>query len=993
MSLDGFSPLTLPGFGGLNTLLEIEDLDPGQSPNCVNVGFTSDEAVSSRAGIQLQATDSSPFYACVDYVAQASRSRLVLMNNVIKREVAEGNFAYLDSVQTGQLSGTAMRGSTYFGKSFFCLSNGDEPTAPPMVYNGTNLRRFTTSGPGAACSASAGGAGGVVTAGYHWIIFFFGTDNGYYTRPSPMVQVNVAAGQTISITNLWTGPPGTVVRRIAMSPAFAASTTLPEEFFYVPQSTMEVADNSTTTASINFSDATLESATRVDFLYDRHVLRGSRGAIPYSDRLIVWGSNTSLSEDPYNAVAMNFDFDGGFNGNIPLSWTQIIAGGSKSNPAGAVGDCYRITGDGATLDRGTIESGIMWKANVVSGLQTGTSYGVRLSVRTSATAVSGRVIRVGFINPSFTGRNSDFNLSNFDENFIYLESTSPLILSTDKFDASTRIRIGMFDSTALSLNDVVDIQSVELFEMNTQSSRSTLYISDIANPEAFTNPEGIRGISVDDGQSVRDCFVLRDNLYAVKDHSFYSISDPSGGGSSTDYPNSWPVTRASDNVGGVSVRSTYVGDGFAVIFSPVGIYRWDGGIPEKISDEIEPTTARIDWYVAQRFAWITVDADKRIVYLGVPGGHFDYDTLYMACDYRSGWAQGQRKWSRMYVQGAGREIYFCEIQSRSFYQFNDGSYAEGALQRVPLFGGATTTANDISGSNDFAFPPWVVVSGTGPTTVTAGQVGPFAASNATRWTWAAPATYKIRRSGGTALPAGSAFATGFIAVKPNYTGTLTVGIEQVGGSGGSTTVSASVGPETVYRLISVTGFFATGGGTPALFIQDTAGLVTHDMYVCGDLVQRSVSFADAIAGYFQGYAPGGETASGWMGRIVDSKPYDWCADIDSVYETGPFRVDGDGDRLLRGLYGYIVLDVKKKDGEFTTSVIEHSLVFPNGSEIALPTREVTNTPIDNPEIIFHYVSRWLRYKITNPNYWLAAMKMYAKAAPYASVRGRGESAT
>lgn len=68
-------------------------------------------------------------------------------------------------------------------------------------------------------------------------------------------------------------------------------------------------------------------------------------------------------------------------------------------------------------------------------------------------------------------------------------------------------------------------------------------------------------------------------------------------------------------------------------------------------------------------------------------------------------------------------------------------------------------------------------------------------------------------------------------------------------------------------------------------------------------------------------------------------------------------------------------------------------MFPNGSEIALPTREVTNTPIDNPEIIFHYVSRWLRYKITNPNYWLAAMKMYAKAAPYASVRGRGESAT
>jgi len=987
MSLDGFGALTVPGFGGLNTRNEIEDLAPDESPNCANVGFTSQEAVSSRDGIQLQGTDASPFYACIDYVNQTDRMRLIKMDGVIKKEFAEGNFAYLDSVQTGGLSGTAMRGSTYNGKAWFCVSDGDAPTAPPMSYNGVNLRRYTISGPGAAMTLGASGAGSVVDAGYHYLFCIFVTDNGYWTRPSPFAQVSVAAGQQIDVTNLPIGPPGTMARLIAMTGAYASATTIPTNFFHIPQSTMVVADNSTTTATINYADTTLQSAISMDYLFDQVVLRGARGAIPYNGRMVVWGANTSLPEDPYNAVAMNFDFDGGFNGAVPLAWTQITAGGSKANPAGAVGDCFRITGDGVALTRGTIESGIMWKANVVSGLQTGTSYGVRLSVRTSATAFTGRVIRVGFVNPSFTSRSSDFNLSNFGTDFIYLESTTPLILSTDKFDASTRIRIGMNDSTPLSNGDVVDFQSVELFDMNTTSTRSVLYISNIGEPEAFVDPDGLREIAADDGQSVRDCFVLRDNLYAVKDHSFYAVSDPSGGGSITDFPNSWPVTRASDNVGGVSVRSTYTGDGFAVIFSPIGIYRWDGGIPQKLSYEIENVTNRIDWYTAQRFAWITVDADAERVLLGVPDGHFDLGSLYLELSYHEGWDEDRRKWSYWYVQGTNRHIYFAEIQSRSFYEFNDGSYADGALQRTLVVGGASTSANDIATSNDFAFPPWTLVSGTGPSVITAGQVGPFAASNATRWTWAAPAAYKIRRSGATALPAGSAFASAFIAIKPNFTGTIVVGIEQVGGAGGSQTVSLSVGPETVYRLVGVTGYFPTGGGTPAIFLEDTAGLVTHDMYVCGDLVQRSVSFPDAVAGYFQGYVPGGSTASGWIGRPVRSKPYDWCSDIDAFYETGPFRVSS-GDKLLRGLFGYVVVDVKKKDGEFTETTISHSLILPDGTEVALPSRTVDNAPENNPEVIFHQVQRWVRYRIENPNFYLAALKMYAKPAPYASVRGR-----
>ena len=172
----------------------------------------------------------------------------------------------------------------------------------------------------------------------------------------------------------------------------------------------------------------------------------------------------------------------------------------------------------------------------------------------------------------------------------------------------------MFDSTALSSGDVVDIQSVELFEMNTQSSRSTLYISDIANPEAFTNPEGIRGISVDDGQSVRDCFVLRDNLRSGEGPLILLHLRPVWRRLVDGLPEL--VARHARKrqrgwcVRPVDLRRRRIRSDLL----PVGIYRWDGGIPEKISDEIEPTTARIDWYVAQRFAWITVDADKQIVY-------------------------------------------------------------------------------------------------------------------------------------------------------------------------------------------------------------------------------------------------------------------------------------------------------------------------------------------------------------------------------------------
>lgn len=952
---------------------EIEDLPPAVSPDCLNVQFKPG-SVSSRDGLFSQNFDRQPYRAAIDYVkSTGDRYKLLFGGSVVKVEVNEGQTQFLDSRQTGGLTGTRIRGTTYRDMAWWCTTDSNnKPTAPPFSFNGTNMRRMTTSGPGAAPTIAASANVGTVPNGYYtaWVLFV--TDNGYTTRPSPFSNELLIAGNVkIDVTGIPVGPPGTMKRLVALSYSSSSQAGEPVNFYHIVNSAMEVADNSTTSITdLNFTSAQLLAAQLTDPFLDQTVVRGGRGVGVYKDRTFVWGCNFSLQERPYHAMLMNFDFDGGFSSGVPLGWTQIVAGGSATTPAGSCGNSYRITGDGAALDRGTIRSGILWKLGVDAGLRPGKAYGVRVRVRAEAATPANRIFEIRLYNPTYTSRTSLINVSSMAEEWQVFEDDT-FILSTDQFDASTALEIGMADVTALAAGEFVEVDSVELYPLD-ESDRSWLYIANPGVPEYFDGLTGFREVSIDDGQSIMDCCVFRDYLYVAKEGSFYALSDTG------DAPSSWPVALVSTKVGAVSTRALDAGEGFVIIFSPTGIHFFQGGSPEPISGEIEPLLSRIDYYTAASRAWVTVDAANFRVHFGVPGGHFDRGSLYLTLDYREGWGESNegvgRKWTPWTLyDDENRFVHDAFIETRSFYRFNDLSYNEGATQRVIAFLGGQHATNDIASPNTFTFAPWTLVSGTGPSTITGSQPDAIGGTNATRWLWAAPAVYKIGIAGAGTVLDGS-IIIGFIWVKPNFTGTLKVGIEQVGGGGGGAVGSISVGPETVFRPVVISALITTGGGVARLYLEDTAGSVTHDMVVFGDVVQLGPINSPNYG--FEGYTedPGGEENSGWVARPNIDKPYDFCGEIEAYYETGPLRLNA----VQRALYGYLNAEIKKKDGEFTTTTVDHELISPGETALPLPDREVGNTPEHAIEIMLHRWRRYVRYRIDGNRWTLSSLTLWAK---------------
>jgi len=116
---------------------------------------------------------------------------------------------------------------------------------------------------------AADGAAGIVNAGQYKIAVSYITSSGYVTQPGPKIggvftpTVYTAPGsKQINLSNIPTGPPGTVKRQILVTKAGL------EEYFYLPSDFGGIInDNTTTTAVLDFDDiAVLEDSA--DSLFD-----------------------------------------------------------------------------------------------------------------------------------------------------------------------------------------------------------------------------------------------------------------------------------------------------------------------------------------------------------------------------------------------------------------------------------------------------------------------------------------------------------------------------------------------------------------------------------------------------------------------------------------------------------------------------------------------------------------------------------------------------
>src|SRR5882724_5677946 len=183
-------------------------------------------------------------------------------------------------------------------------------------YNGTfaitnvpDATHFTFTAATGGLAASGGGtaaAAGSISAGVHQVCVIFRTRQGYLTQPGPATSWTASGGKRAVVTNIPAGPSNVVARILCFTGAGGAS------FFYTGggttlfSSNMVLADNTTTSLVLDFSDAILLAGTNVDNLFKLVELGDCAGVLDYAQRLFWWGERNKMNN------WMNLGFDGGF---------------------------------------------------------------------------------------------------------------------------------------------------------------------------------------------------------------------------------------------------------------------------------------------------------------------------------------------------------------------------------------------------------------------------------------------------------------------------------------------------------------------------------------------------------------------------------------------------------------------------------------------------------------------------------------------------------
>jgi hypothetical protein len=487
---------------------------------------------------------------------------------------------------------------------------------------------FTFTADSGGLAASGGGtasAAGSVDTGVHQVCVIFQTRQGYLTAPGPATSWTASGGLRAVVTNIPTGPSNIVSRILCFTGAGGAS------FFYVGSGaslfsgSMVINDNTTTSLTVDFSDAILLAGTNVDNQFRLVELGDCAGVTEYSERLFWWGERNKMNN------WVNLGFDGGFTGPLlphyPLGWTPdavFAAGGTDEENFVVWGAAYSIVGNGSAPTRGLMTQNAVQDSLGAQRIQANTGYTVRAHCAAGATLTQG-TLHVHLFSPSAGINTTGLQLTAAQLTTSYVEYSGELTAPLASIPSDLVLRV-YADGTP-NLNGQFYIDSIEIFPTSTPVNSSIVRGSRVEDPESYDGINGFMSVAENNGQAIRAAFKLRERLYFVKEHSLHVTQDDG-----VNEPSLWSIAEVSRKLGTPSVRGVGIGEDWVVIAHRTGLYIFSGGEPIKISQEIQPTWNQINWQYGQTL-WVTVDTKERRIMVGAPLGTATTPNTILMLDY------------------------------------------------------------------------------------------------------------------------------------------------------------------------------------------------------------------------------------------------------------------------------------------------------------------------------------------------------------------------
>jgi hypothetical protein len=747
MSIESFTPLPLNTFSTWVTLLDPSDVPIGMSPNLADVAFFPG-GVQTRPGLvsQYSPLAGAPLInGLKTYITTNLVQRLLVLDSLgnFYKEISPGALSLM--VAGAAKPNLYLASTTLFGREYMAFSDGTIGQDLPRQYDDTNYDRVSQIGPAEGPAVADSTTAGNISPGVHQLSVIFVTRQGYWTAPSPPVSWTAAGGFQGSVTNIPTGPSNVVQRLLAFTASGGAS------FYNVPATTV-INDNTTTSATIDFTDTILLSGTSMDYLFSQIELPEQLGVVAYAERLFWWGERANMDN------WRNLTFDGGWDasGNgRPLGWQldpTFGAGGSREPSDVVWGDAYRISAGSSLVARGMIEQSAITDVNGNPLCVANTDYSVRARIARSANLSAG-TLRINAYSPTAGQIGTGLAVTPAQATTSYQEFIADLFPAQTSLPQDLTLRV-YADGTPGPSGESFLVDNIEVFLTNAAENPSLVRGSGAEEPEAYDGVTGIMSIAENNGQGLRAAFTLRNNLYFVKERSMY-VTATDG----VNEPSLWQVEEVSNKVGTPSVHGVGVGEEWAVIAAREGLYLFDGAEPQKISQEIQPTWDAINWQYGSTI-WVQVDVQHKRILVGVPMGGATQPNQILVLDYTEGFGdplvamlsapERSRKWAPWMIAanscglierstGVAQIFLGSNNATGKIYALTSGAYSDDGATINSFYTTAFLAATGLSGRNLFGYLT-AFVQGSGSLALAAILPGGASSLSLGQWTLASPAS-------------------------------------------------------------------------------------------------------------------------------------------------------------------------------------------------------------------------------------------------------------